>query len=973
MTMTSWSPFQLHRSVASRFLLVCAIGFAIPSIASGQEALNSPNHATETVAIDQLRLQYPEVRVSGDGFGRTILFGAPQTRGVDPAAALENWLEAHGETISLKAEDLELFSSSDLSGEKGTVLAYKLKRGSIPVEGGALRAIVRRDPAAGDYAVVYIASHRALDPEYGYPVIELSAEEASLTAREYLTQSKLNWFEPELVLTPSATLRAESRLAWHVRAHRQDADGHEAWSVIIDPTTGDLLELRDELIDVDIEGTVRARVTPPTRPDLASNPPVEVPLPDVQVRVLGGGSAITADDGSFTIPHSGTATVAIETSLVGPWANVIDVSGAAFVLPSTVTPPGPITLLYDAGTNPLFQAQINGFHGTGETHDFYRDRTATGIPGLDTALTCNVNINDVCNAFFDPFAQSINFFQAGSGCANTAFTSVVSHEYGHFVVNQLNLAQGAFGEGYGDAIGMLMYDDPIIGRDFAGPGTVVRDPVSANLQYPCSGQIHFCGQLLAGSWWDLRLEIASVLGQSVGLETVQQLFVDWSLLTIGGMGDSSAHPQTAIEVLTADDDDLTLDNGTPHFFQICNAFAAHSIDCPPVPLLFVGFPLGRPDTLIPGIPTEILVDLSDGLGVVDPSSAQLLVKGVGETGFTSSPLDFLAGMTYSSTIPAQSCGGIAEYYYSVQTTSGQTVFVPASGPADPFTAPVFDEQEVTFEDDMETATPWTAGLPTDTATTGQWVRVNPVGTAAAPGADNTPNGSLCWVTGQGVPGGTLGADDVDTGVTTLISPILDLSAPGDYSISYARWFSNDAGAQPNTEVFTISLSNNGGTTWSVVEVVGPTGPETAGGWFTHTFDVASVLPATDSMQLRFLVGDLPPGSIVEAGVDDLVVTRRSCGPPEPQFSRGDVTGDGSLNIGDVISILSVLFITGSLDCDDAGDTNDSGVLDLADPITLLDYLFGSGGGAPLPGPFMLCGEDPTPDALGCDQPPGICP
>jgi len=125
--------------------------------------------------------------------------------------------------------------------------------------------------------------------------------------------------------------------------------------------------------------------------------------------------------------------------------------------------------------------------------------------------------------------------------------------------------------------------------------------------------------------------------------------------------------------------------------------------------------------------------------------------------------------------------------------------------------------------------------------------------------------------------------------------------------------------------------------------------------------------------LRFLVGDLPPGSIVEAGVDDLVVTRRSCGPPAPQFARGDVTGDGSLNIGDVISILSVLFISGSLDCVDAGDTNDSGIVDLADPITLLDYLFGSGSGTPLPGPFLACGEDPPPDALGCDQPPGICP
>ncbi len=76
----------------------------------------------------------------------------------------------------------------------------------------------------------------------------------------------------------------------------------------------------------------------------------------------------------------------------------------------------------------------------------------------------------------------------------------------------------------------------------------------------------------------LNFQVA--MGPDVGLEYAQQLFTDWTGITIGGQGLNSAHPQTAIEVLTVDDDDGVLGNGTPHYAEICAAFAAHSIDCP---------------------------------------------------------------------------------------------------------------------------------------------------------------------------------------------------------------------------------------------------------------------------------------------------------------------------------------------------------------------------------------------------------
>jgi hypothetical protein len=175
---------------------------------------------------------------------------------------------------------------------------------------------------------------------------------------------------------------------------------------------------------------------------------------------------------------------------------------------------------------------------------------------------------------------SLNFFRSGE-CVNSAYSTVVSHEYGHFILDRLGLRQEAFGEGFGDCVAILLYDDPVVGRDFFSLGGHVRDIELANKQYPCFSQIHSCGQVLAGVWWDIKLEMQALLGGEVGLEAARQLFTDWAMMTIGvTTGKNSATPLTAIEVLTVDDDDGDISNGTPHFDEICAGFAAHNIGCP---------------------------------------------------------------------------------------------------------------------------------------------------------------------------------------------------------------------------------------------------------------------------------------------------------------------------------------------------------------------------------------------------------
>jgi len=83
-----------------------------------------------------------------------------------------------------------------------------------------------------------------------------------------------------------------------------------------------------------------------------------------------------------------------------------------------------------------------------------------------------------------------------------------------------------------------------------------------------------------------------------------------------------------------------------------------------------------------------------------------------------------------------------------------------------------------------------------------------------------------------------------------------------------------------------------------------------------------------------------------------------------RFRRGDANADGKRDISDPVYALMYLFSNGSEPpCKEAADSNDDGQLDISDPIYSLGFLFV--GSAPPPGPFPGCGEDSTPEGLGC--------
>lgn len=343
-----------------------------------------------------------------------------------------------------------------------------------------------------------------------------------------------------------------------------------------------------------------------------------------------------------------------------------------------------------------------------------------------------------------------------------------------------------------------------------------------------------------------------------------------------------------------------------------------------VPDVVISYPDGRPEVIDPSGST-LLVEVTQDGGPIQGVLYGTLHVDTGE-GFFETPLTAIGNDRYEGVFPDVECGAVVRYYVSVENETGILWRDPEGAPTESYSALVATEAQTTVLDELESETGWTVGASGDDADAGIWVRVDPIGTLAQPEDDHTVDGVNAFVTGQGSPGGPLGEADVDGGSTTLTSPLLDATGEGNAVISYARWYSNDQGNNPNTDSMLVQISDDGGQSWTLLEEV----TENAGAWVVVSFRVSDYVTPTELVRLRFIASDVNGGSIVEAGVDDVRIELIDCDDvtePDP-----DVNGDGVVDVDDLVL---VLLAWGPCDGPCPADIDGNGAVDVDDLILLI--------------------------------------
>ncbi|UCF49751.1 MAG: PKD domain-containing protein, partial [Thermoplasmatales archaeon] len=491
------------------------------------------------------------------------------------------FLQSNAHILNVDADDLEfqniqpIMYNSDTGEYKFTGLNYNQYKNSIPVFRSRLILLVRNEE---NYPLVYasvdLRNLEGFIPDYEQ--INLDPEGGINNALN-MKPNLVFFTPPELVIWAGVdSMNAQPKLAYNFigdNGYENGASNPEKYLFVTDAENGEILYYENLIINVDVTGNVQGMVTQ----DKASDNCEEEQADNLMwARVGIGGNFAYADKyGNFTIPNEGTSQVAVQSALRGKWFRVYNQAGPDTVLYETVTPPGPANFMHNELNDDEYKrAEVNGYIQSNIVRDF-TIKYNPDYPGLDqNEFPVNVNIDSSCNAYYD--YQSINFFRAGGGCPNTAYSTIVHHEYGHHLVAMAGSGQGQYGEGMSDVMGVLITDDPGLAWGFYGECDTPLRSADNDMQYPCGGAIHYCGQLLSGCVWDTRNEL-NITNPTDYTDIISNLAVNAILLHTG----TEIDPSITIDYLVLDDDNDNITDGTPHYWEIATGFGAHNMNAPP--------------------------------------------------------------------------------------------------------------------------------------------------------------------------------------------------------------------------------------------------------------------------------------------------------------------------------------------------------------------------------------------------------
>ncbi|MEW6745946.1 MAG: hypothetical protein AB1486_24665 [Planctomycetota bacterium] len=687
-----------------------------------------------------------------------------------------------------------------------------------------------------------------------------------------------------IVPTDGAKLRLPA-VAWvvHLRADVTNDGVPIQQMIAVDAHTGEVLWARSTVHTVDLFGNTQGWATPGLAPDGSSNPEQLFPLHLVRMD-SPVGDADTLRNGDWTIPYGGTdAQVVIadfgSDNLI---AYVDNVSGSELVVSQSVTPGVFSQFTFNTAKDEAGTAQVNGQYHVVNFRNYTRD--VIGDNKMNFQQRCNVMLNNNCNAYYD--YQSTNYFRAGSGCPNTAYTTVIAHETGHWANDRYGSGNGGdgFGEGNADNFAMFIYDTPIVGQDFFGPGSYVRSGLNTR-QYcgscgaGCYGEVHVDGEVLMGAFWKWRENLNVKYGDAQGDTLADQLFMGWMV----SYDDTEICDIIEEHLLVLNDDDGIILNGTPDFAEIDAGFRAQ------------GFPgIDLEQVYIQHTP--VYEQQGDGASVAIQARAGSLTGTITtfrayysvNDGASFSYIDLTPTGSldeYQGTLPAQVAPEAVYYYLYAQDSTGYSRVAPEGSPATDryiyYVGTLYKLAEYAFDTGPTNDEGWThSGTKQD-----DWQRGAPAGKSTDPNV--AYSGTKVW--GNDLGGGSWDGTYQNGNYLVLTSPAFDFSARTGARLQFRRWLGVEEGQDDQALV-----KVNGTTVWQNPAV----GDLIDDHWTLQDIDISGPADGNSHVVVTFeLVSD---SSVVYGGwnLDDVRLLAVESGLPgdctEPQNYGTGTAGSGGI-------------------------------------------------------------------------------
>ena len=306
--------------------------------------------------------------------------------------------------------------------------------------------------------------------------------------------------------------------------------------------------------------------------------------------------------------------------------------------------------------------------------------------------------------------------------------------------------------------------------------------------------------------------------------------------------------------------------------------------------LVLGFPDGRPMSVLPGTPTAVRfsVEPGDDTPIIDSIRFVMTVDGVeGDL-----PVTPVGSDIYKVWIPGLACGQIVSYYISATSESGWVATLPIDAPDTQYELPIGELVETVL---LETN--FDAGLPPTWSAGGLWHSA----TTACADTGGCGDGTVMYF---GVDSSCT-FDTGDTVAGTISSEAISLSGvAGPFTLTYctALETENDTGWD------TARVLVNG------VLVEQP--PE--GDWQTRTIELPAISGDTVMIAFDFDSVDDILNAYRGWHIDHVQLVARSIDCTDPDPCPADIDGNGDVGTDDLLAVIAAWGLPGG-DADIDGD------------------------------------------------------